>query len=231
MPIHCFKEKLGCVDNVWSQLMSPVLHVCSSHTPEAPSEASGGHASVFYWARTGKSQSRIFSVSLPFPGRPLSLGGSVEPQSPATWRHSFCQAPRTVQLTGRWAQKHRVYVCVCVGALQSMTGSNKWMNNSFKSHLTEQRALSRTALICSSCPWSWLWAQRSCGPGSRAASLVRMFTYSEGGVMATNALEAITRTLYMGLADSWSKGGRKSDNVLAERNQRSLSSNIQCGEK
>lgn len=55
--------------------------------------------------------------------------------------------------------------------------------------------------------------------------------YSEGGVMATNAFEAITRTLYVGLADSWSKGGRKSDNVLPERNQRSLSSNIQYGEK
>lgn len=39
--------------------------------------------------------------------------------------------------------------------------------------------------------------------------------YSEGGVMATKALDAITLTLYIGLEASWSRGGRKEDNVLA----------------
>lgn len=44
--------------------------------------------------------------------------------------------------------------------------------------------------------------------------------YSEGGVMATKALDAITLTLYIGLEDSWSRGGRKEDNVLAGARER-----------
>lgn len=44
--------------------------------------------------------------------------------------------------------------------------------------------------------------------------------YSEGGVMATKAFDAITLTLYTGLADSWSSGGRKEDNVLAGAHKR-----------
>lgn len=46
--------------------------------------------------------------------------------------------------------------------------------------------------------------------------------YSEGGVMATKAFDAITLTLYIGLEDSWSRGGRKEDNVLAGVNMRRL---------
>lgn len=47
--------------------------------------------------------------------------------------------------------------------------------------------------------------------------------YSEGGVMATKAFDAITLTLYIGLADSWSSGGRKEDNVLAGAHERIFS--------
>lgn len=43
--------------------------------------------------------------------------------------------------------------------------------------------------------------------------------YSEGGVMATKAFDAITLTLYTGLEDSWSRGGTKADNVLAEAHE------------
>lgn len=38
--------------------------------------------------------------------------------------------------------------------------------------------------------------------------------------MATKAFDAITLTLYIGLADSWSRGGRKEDNVLAGAHKR-----------
>lgn len=43
--------------------------------------------------------------------------------------------------------------------------------------------------------------------------------YSDGGVMATKAFDAITLTLYIGLAHSWSRGGRKEDNVLASAHE------------
>lgn len=43
--------------------------------------------------------------------------------------------------------------------------------------------------------------------------------YSEGGVMATKAFDAITLTLYTGLEDSWSRGGTKADNILAEAHE------------
>lgn len=89
-----------------------------------------------------------------------------------------------------------------------------------KSHLREQRALSRTALICRSCPWRWLWQQGSWELGKWTISLERMLMYSEGGVMAIKAFDAITLTLYIGLADSWSRGGRKEDNVLAGAHER-----------
>lgn len=46
--------------------------------------------------------------------------------------------------------------------------------------------------------------------------------YSEGGVMATKAFDAITLTLYIGLADSWSRGGRKEDNVLAGAREKKI---------
>lgn len=46
-----------------------------------------------------------------------------------------------------------------------------------------------------------------------------MLMYSDGGVMATKAFDAITLTLYIGLADSWSRGGRKEDNVLARAHE------------
>lgn len=64
-----------------------------------------------------------------------------------------------------------------------------------ESHLTELRDLSRRALICSSCPWSRLWLQRSSGAGSPTVSSVRMRPYSDGGVRANSALEATTLTL------------------------------------
>lgn len=51
-----------------------------------------------------------------------------------------------------------------------------------------------------------------------------MLMYSDGGVMATKAFDAITLTLYIGLADNWSRGGRKEDNVLARAHESRLNS-------
>lgn len=192
-----------------------MLYQCICDAPEALSEAFGGHAWGFYWVLTGTSHRGTFWGCQQSRGKPLSLGGSVGRQSPATTRPPSCLTARLYRLMGHWEWKHR-------DGVESPIVSNEGMK--VKSHLTEQRALSKTALICSSCPWSWLWEKGSCELGSWAIREERMLMYSDGGVMATKAFDAITLTLYIGLADSWSRGGRKEDNVLARAHESRLNS-------
>lgn len=181
--VYSMNKRLICshIFNLW-------VCQCVRHTPEALVEVLGDRAWVCHWALTGKSHSRIFSVSPPRRGKPLWLGGSAELQSPATARHPPCSTPQRGQMKGHWGWKHS-------GVSKPDGVCDEWMNSSFKSHLTVQRALSKTALICSSCPWSRLWQQHSRGLGKWVDSLMRMFMYSEGGVMATKAFDAITLTL------------------------------------
>lgn len=105
--MHAAPQLYSSMQIGFSLLSKIMLYQCLCRTPDALLEAFGGHTWVFDWVLSGTSHRRTFWACLQSRGRPLSLGGSVEPLSPATKRHPFCLTAHSVHLKGHWEWKHR----------------------------------------------------------------------------------------------------------------------------
>lgn len=110
--MHAAPQLYSSMQIEFSLLFKIMLYQCLFHTPEALLEAFGGHTWVFDWVWSGTSHRRTFWTCLQFRGKQLSLGGSVEPLSPATARLPSCSTAHWLHLKGHWEWKHRENVKV-----------------------------------------------------------------------------------------------------------------------